>query len=339
MNVFTIDNIKDFNLADIFDCGQCFRWQRQPNGSYTGVAMGHAVNIDFIEEAAACGAGDHIASGNDLTAACGAGNHMASGPGRLVIRNCTAAEFDNIWRPYLDLDRDYGSIKHCLTANDPIMAKAVSYGQGIRILKQDLWETIVSFLISQNNNIPRIKGCIENLAAGFGEPIGEMPDFSEAVEGEPAGMEYAAGLKDSETAGRQANQAAAEGRVCYSLPGPEQLARLSVDDLAAVRLGYRARYLIETARTVCEEGLPADEDQLNALCGVGPKVANCIMLFGMQKLDSFPIDVWVRRVMHELYGIDENNKKAMAAYAAEHFGELGGFAQQYLFYYIRETSK
>ena len=112
-------------------------------------------------------------------------------------------------------------------------------------------------------------------------------------------------------------------------------AALEPEDLAPARLGYRARYVIETARQVAEYGLPQTADQVLSLSGVGPKVANCILLFGMKKYDSFPIDVWVRRVMHELYGFREEDVKGMKAFAAAEFGEFGGFAQQYLFYYMR----
>lgn len=275
MDRYIAENMKDMHLDHIFDCGQCFRWEKQDNGSYTGTAFDKVVNMKLTDQGKT-----------------------------LIIDNCTEEEFQTIWKPYLDLDRDYGKIKKTLTENDLVMKQAVEYGGGIRILKQDLWETIVSFIISQNNNIPRIKGCIENLAANFGKPAGEY-----------------------------------EGEMFYSVPGPEALARLEAEDLAPVRLGYRARYLIESARTVCEKGLPEDEERLSALCGVGPKVANCILLFGMGKYESFPIDVWMARVMNRLYGIDETDKKAMCTYAQEHFGGLGGFAQQYLFYYIRGTNK
>ena len=128
------------------------------------------------------------------------------------------------------------------------MKKATEYGYGIRLLQQDLWETIVSFIISQNNNIPRIKGCIERLCDNFGEPVGSL-----------------------------------SGREVHDIPSPETLAGLSVEDLSPVRLGYRAKYIIETARTVCEKGLPEDFDELSELCGDGPKVANCISLFGMKE--------------------------------------------------------
>lgn len=283
MDEYIVKNVKDFRLDHVFDCGQCFRWEKQADGSYTGTAMDRVVNMQFV-----CG---DRASEPETT-------------GDLIIKNCTEEDFLQIWKPYLDLDRDYGEIKRTLTADDLVMGEAVACGQGIRILKQDLWETIVSFIISQNNNIPRIKGCIENLSQMFGLPAGE----------------YA-------------------GRTYYSLPGPQKLASLTAEDLAPVRLGYRTRYLLETAKMVCEKGLPEDEVQLSALCGVGPKVANCILLFSMGKYDSFPIDVWMARVMSQLYGIDEGDHKGMCTYAQEHFGQLGGFAQQYLFYYIREKNR
>lgn len=318
MSRYIVENIRDFHLDHIFDCGQCFRWERQADGSYTGIAHGKVVNMRFRPEKQTDGRPDLSEEPPDRTLPCDHAEALngtqnsdqrqffsrLQPSGRLVIDNCTEEDFQKIWNPYLDLDRDYGEIKKSLTAQDRVMAQAVEQGQGIRILKQDLWETIVSFIISQNNNIPRIKGCIENLSLLFGQPAGE----------------YA-------------------GRAYYSVPGPQKVASLTAEELAPVRLGYRTRYLIETAKMVCEKGLPEDEEQLSALCGVGPKVANCILLFGMGRYDSFPIDVWMARVMNQLYGIDEKDHREMCAYAREHFGQLGGFAQQYLFYYIREKNK
>lgn len=277
---YTADHVKDFNLDHIFDCGQCFRWERQEDGSYTGTAMGKAVNMAFER-------------------------------GVLTIDNCTPEDYESIWRPYLDMDRDYGAIKAELSEADPTIKGACDYGYGIRILRQDFWESVVSFIISQNNNIPRIKGCIEALCAAFGERIGEY-----------GGKEY------------------------FSIPSPEKLASLTSGDLAPIRLGYRAPYLVKAAAQFIEEGGPdavqtrlaAAEDpigQLQKFCGIGPKVASCISLFGLGRTDAFPIDVWMRRVMNRLYGIEEKDMKSMEAYAAEHFGKYGGIAQQYLFYYIR----
>ena len=313
MGKYIYEGVKDFNLDHIFDCGQCFRWSRQEDGSYTGIAMGKAVNVSLKEVPAGEGSGD------DGTCGPGEGQpRLESGKFQprldLVIDNCSKEDFEKIWRSYLDLDRDYGAIKATLAESDQVMAKAIEGGSGIRILKQELWETMVSFIISQNNNIPRIKGCIENLARLFGEPAGEY-----------SGVEY------------------------FNVPSAEVMSGLTAEDLAPCRLGYRAPYLVETARQVMERGgveaVAADLEAartpeeaceyLRGFQGVGPKVASCIALFGLGRLEAFPIDVWVRRVMNRLYGIDEKDIKGMNTYATEHFGVNGGIAQQYLFYYIR----
>ena len=278
-----ITGIRDFDLDHIFDCGQCFRWTRNEDGSYTGTAFGRIVR-------------------------------MIWNPAKQLLRICgaTPEDFENVWRGYLDLNRDYGEIKKYLAEKDTVIREAIDFGSGIRILNQEKWETILSFLISQNNNIPRIRKCIDSLAETLGAKIGTY-----------------------------------DGKTYYALPTPEILAEASLEDLAPCRLGYRAKYLIDTAKLVREEGLDVLEalgqpeitadDARQSLCrysGVGPKVANCISLFSMGKIDSFPIDVWVRKVMHQLYGIEEKNVKAMAEFAAEKFCPYGGIAQQYLFYYI-----
>jgi N-glycosylase/DNA lyase len=285
---YNIEGVKDFHLDHIFDCGQCFRWERNPDGSYSGIAFGKMARMEY----------DHK---NCL----------------LTIHGASEEDFQQIWRHYLDLDRDYGEIKKTLAGSDDVIAEAIEYGSGIRILNQEKWETLLSFIISQNNNIPRIKKCINSLAETLGSRAGEF-----------------------------------EGREYYSLPSPEVLAEATLEDLAPCRLGYRAKYLIETAKQVCDEGidglerLGTDEvtsketfEALKKYCGVGPKVANCIALFAMGKFDSFPIDVWVKKVMNQLYGIAENDMKAMAAFAEEKFGVYGGIAQQYLFYYITHNKE
>jgi len=282
------ENIRDFHLDHIFDCGQCFRWNRQQDGSYTGIAEGRPpVNIAFIRD-----------EGETFS-------------GRLEIDNAPEEDFENFWKDYLDLGRDYSKIKRKLCEGDETMTKAVDFGQGLRILKQEKWETTLSFLISQNNNMGRIKGCIASLCERFGQPAGVY-----------------------------------QGKAYYRIPAPEKLASLTEEDLADCRLGYRAKYLIEAARQVSEDRREAfaqieqtDEEEaftyLTGLCGVGPKVANCIMLFSMGKYGSFPIDVWVKQAMSTFYGFDKKDLKAMAQYAKDHFGPYGGFAQQYLFYYIK----
>lgn len=286
--------IGDLDLRETFECGQCFRWRQLDDESYVGIAGGHVAQIDYDKK----------------------GKHLHVTELGAETKKTDATEF---WPEYLDLNRDYAAIKRKLSRDDHIMKTAIASGKGIRILKQDLWETIVSFIISQNNNIPRIKGCIEKLAALHGEPI------------ELAGTE-----KD-----RAKERAILDvvGLTPASLPTSKKLASLTEDDLAAVKLGYRSRYLIETAKAVEERGLPETMEELSALCGVGPKVANCIGLFGLGKMDSFPIDVWVKRVMARMYGFKEEDVKGMQSFAEAKFGALGGFAQQYLFYYIRELEE
>lgn len=265
---------KDFNLDHIFDCGQCFRWEKEEDGSYTGVAFGRAVNMAY--------------DGEVLT--------IDEAP-RLARASSGA-----LWRDYLDLATDYGQIKAKLSSDDKMKA-AIDYGYGIRILNQDPWETFVSFIISQNNNIPRIKGCIEKLCEMFGDNIGEF-----------------------------------RGKERFSFPNVETLATLSVQDLAPVKLGYRAPYIIESAKKVKAEGLPTKENLLE-FKGVGPKVANCIKLFALRDTASFPIDTWMVKIMNHLYGFDESDKRGMQNFATSHFGQYGGYAQQYLFYYARSLEE
>lgn len=280
-NRIIIDGVKDFLLEHTFDNGQCFRWNREADGSYTGVAFRKAVNIGYID-------------------------------GTLILDNTTLKDFHGVWKNYLDLGRDYGAIKKKLTAKDSAMGQAVGYGGGMRILQQEKWETLISFILSQNNNITRIKKCVESLCAAHGSAIGMY-----------------------------------RGKMRYAFPAPEVLARLTPEELDTCRLGYRAKYIVETAKRIAEDGgktlnslgearLEEAYQYLLSLSGVGPKVANCIMLFSMGKYESFPLDVWIKRVMNRVYHIEEGNLKGMQEYAAEHFGGYGGIAQQYLFYYARE---
>ena len=275
-NGIIIEGIRDFDLDHTFDNGQCFRWNRENDGSYTGVAFGKIVNVSFDN-------------------------------GSLTMENTTTGEFQEVWRRYFDLDRDYDEIKKLLSQKDPAMKTAISYGWGMRILRQEPWEMIISFIISQNNNIPRIKKCIEGLCANHGSLIGTY-----------------------------------RGRNYYSFPAAEELAGLSLEDLDICRLGYRAKYIIETAGQIMSGGseslqrlsVTSPEEAyefLVGLSGVGPKVANCIMLFGLGLYDSFPLDVWIKRVMHQVYRIEEGNTAKMKEYADSHFGNLGGLLSNICF--------
>lgn len=289
MSDIIIKNVKDFHPDHIFDCGQCFRWRREADGSWTGIAGKRIANIGYVPGLKEV----HI---NELDK-----------KGSQDLK-----ESEKFWRNYLDLNRDYGKIKRSLSKKDPLMKEAIASGEGIRILNQDLWETIISFIISQNNNIPRIKGCIERLSEVAGENIP---------------------LTGGKRAGKELEDLGLNPR---TLPGPKKLASMREEDLKEVRLGYRAKYLIKAGEEILERGLPNNYEEVLALTGVGPKVANCIGLFGLHNEASFPIDVWVKRVMKELYGFDEGDVKGMAEFAEKNFGKLSGIAQQYLFYYIRE---
>ena len=217
---------------------------------------------------------------------------------------------------YFDLNRDYSEIKEKLSKIDENVNLSIQYGEGIRILNQDLWETIISFIISANNNIPRIKGIIERLSQKYGKEI----DWN--------------------------------GEKYYTFPTPEELKNVEIQDFRDLGTGFRDIRLYETTRMVLENKVVLKElynidtlearDELLTLSGVGPKVADCILLFSdLKRFDVFPIDVWVRRVMNELYikNPDETkvNKRDIARIAKEKFGDLEGLAQQYLFYWKRDA--
>jgi N-glycosylase/DNA lyase len=280
-NKVIMEGVQDFHPDHVFDSGQCFRWVKETDGSYTGVAYGRILNVNYSDD-------------------------------KLILENSNLQDWEEIWKDYLDIDRDYGEIKKTLSKDDQVMKKAISYGEGIRILRQEKWETLISFIISQNNNIPRIKKCIENLCLHFGEPLGEY-----------------------------------KGRKFYSFPTIESLSQLTLKDLEPIMLGYRGKYILSASKTIAQDGgrrlnslgesdYDTARNYLLSLKGVGPKVASCIMLYSMNKYECFPLDVWMRRVMSQLYGINEKDTKAMEAYVEEHFRPHAGIAQQYLFYYIRQ---
>jgi len=283
-------NVTDFHPDHTLDCGQCFRWNKEPDGSYTGIVSGRMVNLTFLPDLSEFKADSAEPNADILT-------------GTIVLDNAEEADRD-FWADYFDLNTDYSLIKKTLANADPIVAQAIEFGGGMRILRQEPWETLVSFILSANNNIPRIKKCVESLAFYFGEEAGEY-----------------------------------RGKTYYNLPTPGVLAALSPEDLDVCKLGYRAKYLISTANEIKFRGIETLEDCVHDLSGVGPKVANCILLFSLARMHRFPIDVWVRKVMHELYGFDEKDTKGMMAFADRVFGPYAGIAQQYLFYQMRSVKK
>lgn len=282
---FLLENYSSFNLKDIFECGQCFRWNEEEDGSYTGVFGNNVLNVSKTTKG-------------------------------IYFKGICEKDIVNTVIDYFDLDRDYNEIKQTLAKVDNNMKESIKYGEGIRILNQDLWETIISFIISANNNIPRIKGIIERLSKKYGRKI------------EYNNKEY------------------------FTFPTPEELSNVSVQEYRKLGLGFRDIRLYETTKMILNKDVDISKlneikdtnqvrDELLKLSGVGPKVADCILLFStLKRFDVFPIDVWVRRVMNDLYihKEDEKNvsKKEILKLANDKFGNLEGIAQQYLFYWRRE---
>ncbi|HBD87102.1 MAG TPA: DNA-(apurinic or apyrimidinic site) lyase [Clostridiales bacterium] len=256
----------DLDIAKTLECGQCFRWNAGPDGVYAGVARGRAARV--WEEA---------------------GTVYIDAP----------EEELGFWSEYFDLSTDYDMARASI-ASGRYLSECVNFGRGIRILRQEPWEALCSFIISQCNNIPRIKAITEKLCTLFGEKIAHC------------------------------------GETYYSFPAAERIAVLTEEALAPLHSGYRARYILSAARAVAAgdvaldavSALPCDEAraELKKLPGVGDKVANCALLFGMHRMDVFPVDVWIKRVLKEQFGND---------FRPDSLGPYAGLAQQYMFYYAR----
>ena len=265
---------KHFDPVQIFTCGQCFRWYMREDGSFTGIAFGKVLNISKQD--------------NDI-----------------YLKNCTKEDFLTVWEDYFDLDRDYGKITKALS-HDKTLKTAASYGSGIRILRQDFFESLISFIISANNNIPRIQGIIGRLCRIYGKSVNY------------------------------------NGETFYSFPSPDSLKNVTEEDLAPLRSGYRAKYIVNAVKSYLNGEIDTEKirhlsaiearRELCKISGVGPKVADCILLFSFGRFDAFPTDVWVKRVMKELYGCEEKDASKTGFYL---FGENAGMAQQYLFYWRR----
>lgn len=278
-NSVIVSEINDFNPVHTFECGQCFRWDREPDGSYTGVAFSKPVNISCT--------GDEI-----------------------VIKNISLDEYNCQWKNYLDFNTDYNLIKNELST-DNVVRKAMNFGWGIKILNQDIFECLISFIISTQNSIPRIKKIVSKLSEMYGGKI------------------------------------TFESKKFYSFPTPNELNGISAADLAPLRAGYRADYIVDAVNKVNEGMINLESlksmDYLSAkkelmkIKGVGPKVADCVLLFSAGKKEAFPIDVWVTRTVRSLYLGENATQKQIENFSRDHFGNYAGVAQQYLFYYGREN--
>ncbi len=263
-NNTVVEGVLMLSLSDTLDCGQAFRWEECEDGCWQGIAHGRYLKIALQN-------------------------------GVLTLFDTNVEEFNSVWCRYFDLERDYCEIV-AQFSKDNTLNKASKFASGIRVLRQEPWETLCSFIISQNNNIPRIKGIINRLCESFGQPLGE-------------------------------------GR--YSFPSAKVIASLSLEDLAPLRSGFRAKYILDAAKKVAsgeielEKISQMDSDtaraELTKIYGVGEKVADCTLLFGMGHIDALPKDVWIKRVLSTVY------KGGLPDYVLPY----AGIAQQYLFHYAR----
>lgn len=276
-----LKNVLEFEPKHIFENGQCFRWEKEEDGSYTIVAKGKVINVSKHED-------------------------------EIILENTNLKEFESIWYEYFDFGRDYVKLRKELSKIDQHLNKAANFGDGLRILKQDAFEMIISFIISANNQIPRIKRSVDLLSERCGEALGEF-----------------------------------RGKERFAFPSIEAVANISDEDLAAIKVGFRDSYIKTTANMILNGEVDIDKlieldyeeahKELMKLSGVGPKVADCILLFAFSREQAFPVDTWVIKIMNEYYMEEpQKNLKKIKAKGLEVFGNQAGFAQQYLFYYARE---
>ncbi|WP_313960903.1 DNA glycosylase [uncultured Parvimonas sp.] len=279
-NLVILEDDENFDARAIFTCGQAFRWYEESDGSFTTVHLGRVLNVLNEKD-------------------------------KVVFKGTNLEEFNEIWIDYFDLNTNYKEIRKELSNNE-ILAKAMEYGKGIRILNQNHFEMLISFIISANNMIPRIKKSIEVISMRYGKFICED-----------------------------------ENRKYYSFPTVEELSKATVEDLREfAKVGFRDKRIFDTVNMILNEKIDLDNfenletdilrEELLKFSGVGNKVADCIMLFSYKRGEVFPVDVWIKRVMEELFIKKETPVKKISKEADRIFGKYAGYAQQYLFYYGRE---
>ncbi len=267
----------DFNIKQILECGQSFRFNELEENTFKIIAHNRSI----------------VVHSKDNT---------------VEITGTTEEDFNNIWYNYFDLSTNYTDIKSKLLSNDTVMKTCIPFGDGIRILRQDPFEIIITFIISQNNRIPMIKKVIENLSSRYGTPINETD---------------------------------------FSFPTFDQLKNISIEELNDCKTGFRSKYIRDFLDKLSTNELDLNylktleyqslKKELMKIKGVGTKVSDCIILFGFSITNAFPVDVWIKRVVEYFYfnGIDTKIEE-IENFGKTNFGDYGGFAQQYLFYYARE---
>lgn len=284
-NKVILEKVKNFDIKQILECGQCFRWEKKSDEDYIIIAYGRVIEV--------------IQDGDKVT-----------------ILNSNEEDFKSIWFKYFDLERDYEKIKEELS-KDEILKQSVDFGYGIRILNQEPFELLISFIVSARNSIPSIKKTIKKISERWG------------------------------------NEVCYDGETYYTFPTPSMIKDATEDEIRETGASFRSKYIVDTVARVNEDlengegifnldritSLTDDECHiaLQEFKGVGAKVSDCIMLFSMSKYSAFPVDVWVKRAMMHFYGAEEGSLNKIRIFARDKFGDLSGFAQQYLFYYAREN--
>ena len=276
-----VTDIGKVKLKHIFENGQCFRWKRAENGNFLGVVNERVLELSETEN-------------------------------EIIIENITMDDFEENFIEYFDFNTDYLAIIKSIENLDEYIHEATRFGFGLRMLKQDPFETLISFIISANNNIPRIKNTIEKISNKYGRFI----------------MDY-------------------KGKSYYSFPTPRELSKASKEELRELGLGYRDGYIIDTTSKVIEEGIDFQElkktstveakRKLVEFKGVGNKVSECVLLFSLEKYDAFPIDTWVKKILEYFYKDEVKEYDSQESFIRNYFAANGGYAQQYLFYYAREN--
>lgn len=281
-NIVTVDGVNDFTLSQILECGQCFHFDKLDEEVYEVVAFGRAVKMEQTDKV-------------------------------LRIYGSSMEDYEGIWKLYLDMDNDYGLIKQSVIKADGALKTAVDEKSGIHILNQDFFETLISFIVSQNKSIPQIKQCVKNISHRFGDEV----------------IGY-------------------NGEAFYVFPDVQRLHDATEEELRECKVGFRAPYIKNATEAVYSGAVTKEKlDELDiaqarkllmTIKGVGEKVANCVLLFGLGRREAFPVDVWMKRIMEQMYFDGKDTKKQdIEAFAVNKFGDLGGYAQQYLFDYARTT--
>ena len=274
-NIVTVDGVNDFTLSQILECGQCFHFDKLDEEVYEVVAFGRAVKMEQTDKV-------------------------------LRIYGSSMEDYEGIWKLYLDMDNDYGLIKQSVIKADGALKTAVDEKSGIRILNQDFFETLISFIVSQNKSIPQIKQCVKNISHRFGDEV----------------IGY-------------------NGEAFYVFPDVQRLHDATEEELRECKVGFRAPYIKNATEAVYSGAVTKEKlDELDiaqarellmTIKGVGEKVANCVLLFGLGRREAFPVDVWMKRIMEQMYFDGKDTKKQdIEAFAVNKFGDLGGYAQQYL---------